>query len=76
MSLMITFQCAGHTYYSAMDLQLFILGLIGLGLFARSNFLGVLYSLSMIILSNYWILTNSIKYNLPSSLAIPDATPE
>lgn len=68
--------CLAHTYWSAMDMQLFVLGIIGLGLIARFGRWGVAFCASMIAFDfgviYYYATVNNLT---PSIIARPISVP-
>lgn len=64
--------CGGHSFYSSVDLQLFILGLICVFIFTKSNRAGLAFCILMIFLGNYKTYVYAVKYETTGSMFISD----
>lgn len=60
--------CSGHTYSISVDMQLTIVGLIGVILLARKPLIGFIYCICWIIWGNLLMFHYSVKNNVPSNL--------
>ncbi|KAI1303721.1 hypothetical protein HDE_02213 [Halotydeus destructor] len=67
--------CAGHTYSTSMDFQLFFLGLIATYITVRSVKAGLTFSVTMIIYG--WLHTayNAHTYETTATMYVPDPIP-
>ncbi|KAI1303711.1 Nose resistant to fluoxetine protein 6 [Halotydeus destructor] len=67
--------CAGHTYSTSMDFQLFFLGLIATYITVRSVKAGLTFSVTMMIYG--WLHTayNAYTYQTTATLYVPDPIP-
>ncbi|KAI1303712.1 hypothetical protein HDE_02212 [Halotydeus destructor] len=67
--------CAGHTYSTSMDFQLFFLGLVATYITVRSVKAGLTFSVTMMIYG--WLHTayNAYKYQITGTLYVPDPIP-
>ncbi|KAI1303690.1 Nose resistant to fluoxetine protein 6 [Halotydeus destructor] len=67
--------CAAHTYSTAIDFQLFVLGLIATYLIVKSVKAGLAFSGLMIVYG--WLHTgyNAHKYSITATLYVPDTVP-
>lgn len=68
--------CAGHSYYSSVDMHLFILGLVGIFVFSRSDNAGILFSTSMIMYGTLKTAYNAIVHQTSFSLFYPNSVLE
>lgn len=61
----------GHTYYSAADLQLFLLAILAIYLIQRKPWLGFAYCLFLILLGNGLIFYLARKYETQPFITTP-----
>lgn len=62
--------CAGHTFWSSVDFQLFLLGLVALILFSRSVRAGVAFVITLSALANLKIMYNAYMYETTPTLYV------
>ncbi|KAI1303726.1 hypothetical protein HDE_02215 [Halotydeus destructor] len=67
--------CAGHTFSSSIDFQLFVLGLIATYITIKSVKAGIVFSATMMIYGWLHIGYNAYAYKTTSTLYIPDPRP-
>jgi hypothetical protein len=60
--------CSGHSYWSAVDMQLFLLGVIAMFIFSRSDKHGVCFCIIMMVYGVAKTIYNSIVYDTGFSL--------
>lgn len=71
----VSIQCGGHLFSSAMDMQLFILGLIATAIFIRSNKAGLAFSFAMIAIGMIGTAYLSWAHETTATLMTPDPIP-
>ena len=63
--------CGGHSFYSSVDMQLFVIGIAGVYIFARSARNGIAFSLTMIVLGSVKTAHTSIVHDTTGTLYTP-----
>jgi hypothetical protein len=63
--------CGGHTFYSSVDMQLFIIGMIAMHLFSRSQKAGIAFSITMMLVGSMKMALNAITYETTGTLYTP-----
>lgn len=64
--------CAGHSFWSSVDMQLFLMGLLVMYIFSKSECTGVLVSIMMMIAATVKITYDSYAYQTPPALFYVD----
>jgi hypothetical protein len=64
--------CAGQSFWTSVDMQLFVIGLIGIYIFAKNETAGICFSISMILFGTLKVAHTAIKYNVPFSMYVVD----
>lgn len=64
--------CAGHSFWSSVDMHLFLAGLLAMYIFSRSEFAGVLLSIVMITAGTVKVTYDSYAYQTPPALFYVD----
>lgn len=70
------YQCIPHTFYSSIDIQLYILGLIMVFLLCKKPTVGIIGCLSLAVLGNLWVVFRTSKVLMSPVLIDANVTAE
>lgn len=67
--------CGGHSFYSSVDMQLFLLGLVGIFIFSSSEKGGIVFTVLMVTVGMVKMAHNAIKYETAFAMFVVNLVP-